>query len=78
MLTWPKFTVSRIGSKAAARQTATASANQRVQPCRRASGSTSHHSSSTLTTTVAVTLTTIETSHGRYAIGSIVNAANGG
>ena len=51
MLTWPKLTVSRIGSNAAARQSATARANQRVQPARRATGSSSHQTSTALTTT---------------------------
>ena len=78
MLTWPKLTVSRIGSKAAARQSATARANQRVQPARRATGSSSHQISTALVTTRGGTLTTIAAVQGRYAIGSMTSAANGG
>ena len=78
VLTWPKLTVSRIGSNAAARQSATARANHRVQPARRAIGSTSHQISTVVVATLASTLTTIAADHGRYAIGSMTSAANGG
>ena len=78
VLTWPKLIVSRIGSNAAARQSATARANQRVQPARRAIGSTSHQMSTALVTTLATTLTVIAAGQGRYAIGSMTSAANGG
>ena len=78
VLTCPKLTVSRIGSNAATRQSATAKANHRVHPCRRAIGSTSHHSTTPVVTTAAMTLNAIATCHPTYAIGSIVKAAKGG
>ncbi len=78
VLTWPKLIVSRIGSKAATRHSATAKANQRVQPTRRDTGSSSHQTSTALVSTPAATLTTIAACQDRYAIGSITRAAKGG
>ena len=78
MLTWPKFTVSRIGSNAAANAAATARVNQRLHPRRRATGPSSQYSTQALAAALSTRLIAIATGHGTTAIGSMVRAANGG
>src|SRR4051794_29436201 len=78
VLTWPKVIVSRTGSKAIARQTATAKANQTVQPLRLISGPANHQVSSTVVSTVAVTARTTTAPNGSTDIGDMTRPANGG
>ncbi|SBT46559.1 hypothetical protein GA0070621_2649 [Micromonospora narathiwatensis] len=77
-MTCPKLTVSRTGLRAANRQAASAKVNQRLQPARRASGSTSRRSTNADAATVSARLITIVGYQARRVIGSMQTAANGG
>src|SRR2546423_15654155 len=77
-LTWPKPSVSRTGSVAAASGTASATVNQRGHPYRSASGTSSQVSSSASAARLTSVLSQPATIVGSAAIGAIASAANGG
>src|SRR2546425_6062086 len=77
-LTWPKPSVSRTGSVAAASGTASATVNQRGQAYRSASGTSSQVSRSVSAARLTSVFSQPATMVGRIAIGAIASAANGG
>ena len=77
-MTCPKPIVSRTGSRANTTGTAAAQANQRGQPWRRATGSTSHQVPATTTSEHATVCRTATVCIDSTVIGVISSAANGG
>ena len=78
MLIWPKVIVSRLGSMAKTSGTARPTAYQRGQPCRSATGATSHHVVTTVARTVMAVSMAMVTPTGMPASGRIRMAVNGG
>src|SRR5690348_14113015 len=74
----PKPSVSRIGSVAADSGTASATVNQRDQPQRSATGTSSQLNSTVSPTRLSTVFIQPAASVGSIAIGAITSAANGG
>ena len=76
--TWPNPSVSRLGSSASASGSAIATVSPRGHPQRSAIGTSSTARTTPSATTETTTLIQPATWVERAAIGSMVNAANGG
>ena len=76
--TWPYPSVSRLGSIAPASGTASATTNQRGQPCRSAIGTSSATSTAASAARLAIRLTQPAISAENLIMGSMTSAENGG